>query len=204
MGSDTILQPLTHDELAQLDQFLQARADTAHDEHDDDCDHGVLNVSELDGMLAALVSAPTLVKPADWVPAVWGDDEPEWKNEAEFDAIVQLMQRHLNTLAATLQEAPEEFEPLFLYEEEDGETFTIVDDWCEGYLRGVKLAIAAWNAGKPDINRLLSPIRSFSSETNWRGHEVSEAERDKLSDAIAVNARAIHQFWRQRRGAGAK
>ncbi|HTQ98914.1 MAG TPA: UPF0149 family protein, partial [Candidatus Acidoferrum sp.] len=81
---NTILQPLTQDELARLDQLLQTRVADTHDEHEEDCDHGVLNMSELDGMLTALVSAPTLVKPADWVPAVWGDDEPEWKDEAEF------------------------------------------------------------------------------------------------------------------------
>ena len=199
-----ILQPLAEAELKQLDEFLQTRhnaADCDNDEHEhnEDSDSGVLNISELDGMLTALVSAPTLVKPADWVPAVWGDDEPEWRDEKEFDAIVHLMQRHMNTLAATLSEAPNDYEPLFLFEEDNGETFTIVDDWCEGYLRGVKLAAAVWNAGKPTINKLLTPIRAFSSETNWRGHDLPEAESDKLSDAIVVSVREIARFWQERK-----
>jgi uncharacterized protein len=192
-----LLHPLTNEELIQLDNFLQecAGADDEDNEHDHEGDTGVINLSELNGMLTALVSGPTPVKTAEWVPAIWGDEEPEWRDEAEFDMIVQLMQRHMNTIAATLLEALDEYEPLFLYEEEDDTTFTIVDDWCEGYMRGVKLAARAWSNGKSDMNKLLAPIHAFSSETNWSGHDLSEAEIDTLSNAITPNARAIYQFW---------
>jgi uncharacterized protein len=199
---NNLLQPLSNEELTQLDNFLQecAESDDDNDEHDHEGDPGVINLSELNGMLTALVSGPTLVKTADWVPAIWGDEEPEWRDEAEFDMIVQLMQRHMNTIAATLLEAIEEYEPLFLYEEEDDAVFTIVDDWCEGYVRGYKLAAQEWSKGKPafdkqELNNLLAPIHAFSSETNWSGHDLPDAEIDTLSDAITPNARAIYQFW---------
>jgi uncharacterized protein len=193
-----LLQPLTADELQTLDDFLREHADDLH-EADPDAEPGVLNLSECEGMLCALISGPTLVKTAEWVPALWGEEEPEWRSEAEFDRIVQLLQRYMNTLAATLQEAPDDYQPLFLYEDEGGTTYTIVDDWCEGYLRGVRLGGKAWNAGKPLIGKLLDPIRAFSSETEWRGHELSADDSDRLSDAIAPNTRAIHAFWLERR-----
>ena len=196
---NNLLEPLTEDELAELDHFL---LDHVVDEDGDVGDDGVASVFELDGLFTALVSSPTLVKPEQWMPEVWGETEPEWDSEDQFDRVVALMMRHLNTMAATLQEAPEEFDPLFMQDEEDGEEFVVVDDWCEGYVKGVKLAMAQWRAGGNEVERLLNPIRAFTSVTQWRGHELSEAETDKLSDAIAPSARGLYAFWAGQRQAG--
>jgi uncharacterized protein len=139
-----------------------------------------------------------LPQPAQWLPAVWGDHEPEWEDQQHFEAMIELMMRHLNTLAATLQEAPQEFEPLFLHDEEDPDCL-VVDDWCEGYARGVRLGQQQWRAGGAEMERLLQPVLAFSSVTNWRGHELKNAaEVEKLVDHITPNIRAIHAFWRKR------
>lgn len=193
---DPLLTPLTEAELAELDRFLHdhAGADEAAGPTD-----AIASVFELDGLFAALVSGPQLVAPEQWMPVVWGSVEPEWDSEDAFDHIVGLMLRHLNTMAATLAEASAEFVPLFLQDEEDGEEFLIVDDWCEGYVRGVRLSNAQWRAGGKDIEKLLNPIRAFSSATNWRAYDLPDAELDRLSDAITTNARAIHAFWAGRR-----
>ena len=192
-----LLEPLTEAELAKLDLFLHEHAGVDDDDHT--VGEGIASVFELDGLFAALVSSPQLPPPEQWMPAVWGSEEPQWESEADFDRVVGLLLRHLNTMAATLNEAPEEFLPLFLQDEEDGEEFVVVDDWCEGYVRGVKLGHVQWRAGGSEIERLLNPIRAFSSVTNWKAYDLSDAELDKLSDAIAVSARAIHAFWQQRR-----
>lgn len=194
---NTLLQPLDHDELAMLDEFLLSRV--GEDEEEDE-DPGLLSVSELDGLMAALVSGPVLPTPDQWMPIVWGDYEPEWESEAQFQLYVNLMMRHMNTVAATLIEAPEEFEPLFLQDEDDGEAFLIVDDWCEGYVKGVTLELAKWRNGGSAIERLLLPIRAFSSVTDWLGHSLEdENEIERMSDSIAPNVRAIHKFWLQQK-----
>jgi uncharacterized protein len=197
-----LLEPLGEAELAELDHFLLGRVED--EEELEEGDIGITSVFELDGMFAALVSGPVVVQPEQWMETVWGEQEPEWSSELQFDSIVGLMMRHMNTMAATLAEAAEEFEPLFQQDEEDGETFVIVDEWCEGYVKGVALATAQWRAGGAAIEKLLNPIRAFSSATHWRGHELPDAEIDKLSDAIAPSARAIHAFWAERRKPGKK
>ncbi len=191
-----LLEPLNDAELAELDQFLLDRLGEEDDDHEDD--PGVFSISGLDGFLAALVSGPVLVEPSQWMPAVWGDYEPEWESESAFEQIMALIMRHLNTLAATLTEAPEEYEPMFLDGEEDGETFVVVDDWCEGYVRAVALTTAQWQAGGNDVEDLLAPIFAFSSATDWQAYELNEEELDHLSDLIAPNVREIHGFWLQR------
>ena len=193
-----LLEPLNDTELAALDLFLLDRID--EDEETDEADVGLLSVSELDGLFTALVSGPELAPPSEWLPIVWGDFEPEWESEEDFEAPIGLMMRHMNTIAATLMEAPEEFDPLFLQVEENGETFVIVDDWCEGYMRGVALTTDAWRAGGTDMEHMLAPVLAFTSLTHWQGHELaSEAEVEQLSDTIAPNVRAIHAYWLLRR-----
>lgn len=194
----SLLNPLTDEELQALDEFLLDRID--EEEDTEGRDEGLLNVSELDGLFTAIVSGPTLIPPSRWLPALWGDYEPEWENKDDFDAIVTLLMRHMNTIAATLMEAPEEFEPLFMEREADGVTYLIVDEWCEGYMRGVNLAADAWASGS-DMEKLLAPIRAFTSETEWEAHSLpSDDDFDMVSDAITPNVRAIHSFWLARRG----
>ncbi len=54
--------PLTETELDTLDQLLR----------DNGTDDSVLNISELDGFLTAVASAPNLIMPSQWLPALWG------------------------------------------------------------------------------------------------------------------------------------
>ena len=188
------LEPLIDAELAELDEFLLARL--GEEDEADESDPGVFSISGLDGFLTALVSGPQLLPPEQWMPAIWGDYEPQWESESDFEQIIGLIMRHLNTIAGTLTEAPREFEPLFLEREEDGEIFLVVDDWCEGYVRALALTAKAWHGGGAEVERLLGPIRAFTGETDWYAHEqADDAELDQLSDAITPNVRAIHAFW---------
>jgi uncharacterized protein len=186
--------PLNPDELDWLDRVLYERLD---EDEPEDAEEGVISVAELDGFFTALVSGPLRAEDVDWWALVWGDFEPEWENEDEFNAVLGLMQRHLNTIAATLAESPEEFEPLFMEYEEEGELFLSVDDWCEGYMRVVALAEKRWQTGGEGMRKLLAPIRAFSSVSDWRAHNrSSESEFDQMSAALAPNVRRIYIYWR--------
>lgn len=186
-----ILEPLNDTELARLDAFLLERIDP-----DAELDPGLISISGLDGLFAALVSGPVLPPPDQWLPVIWGDQEPEWEDEVHFKTITELMMRHLNTVAATLEEAPQDFEPLFLHDAEDSEAL-VIDDWCEGYARGVSLAQKQWRTGGAAVDKLLMPILAFSSVTDWKGHKGSDAEVEKLSSAITANVRALHALFHQ-------
>lgn len=67
----------------------------------------------------------------------------------------------MNWIAAFLMEQPDDFEPMFEESVVDGKTHTIVDEWCEGYIRGVALASEQW-ALTPAISIFKSPgLSSF-------------------------------------------
>ena len=190
--------PLNDQEIEQLDQFLLDRIDD--DADTEGKDEGVLDVSDLDGFFTALVSGPVMIPPSRWLPVVWGDFEPEWETAKDFEAIVSLMIRHMNDIAATLMAQPEDFEPLFLEHILEGKNITIVDEWCEGYVRGVQLAADLWSTGGLEMDILLMPILAFTGESDWRAHDLSsDVEIDNIRNAITPNVRAIHAYWLARR-----
>lgn len=192
-----LFNTLHDEEIDRLDRFLLDRID--EDADTEGKDEGLLGISDLDGFFAALVSGPVMVPPSRWLPAVWGDFEPVWEDVDDFEGIISLMMRHMNGIVATLMEQPQEFEPMFLEREVKGKIYTIVDEWCEGYLRGVALTADLWNAGGLEMAILLTPIRAFTGETQWRAHDLTDAETEHIRNAITPNVREIHAYWLARR-----
>lgn len=196
LESADLARPLSDEELDRLDKLLLERVD--EDAVTDDTDEGVLTVSELDGLLTAVVSGPVTITPSRWLPAVWGDVEPTWASAEEFEECMTLIVRHMNDIAATLIEAPDEFEPMFFESTAGRDVAVVVDDWCQGYLRGVELLVDEWLAA-PEVAELLFPLGAFTDTTDWLAHELPEPEAAKLRDAIAPNVRALHAYWLARR-----
>ncbi len=193
-----LFSSLNDAEIDWLDRFLLDRID--EDADTEGKDEGVLDISELDGFFTALVSGPVMIQPSRWLPVVWGDFEPTWESTENFENVISLMIRHMNGIAATLMEQPEDFEPMFLERELEGKIYPIVDEWCEGYMRGVALAADSWNAGGRQMSIMLTPIQAFSSETEWRAHDMStDAEIEHIRNAITPNVREIHAWWLARR-----
>ncbi len=180
-----------------LDNFLlyRIKEELDNNEHDE----GILCISELDGFFTAIASGPELIPPSQWLPAVWGEFEPEWESEQEFQNVIGLMIAIMNDISTNLMESPEKFEANFEYREFKDKTVTIVDEWCEGYWRGISLALNSWNIDSADMALLLTPILAFSSQSNWKGHEFSEQELENLQRNIEPNARKIHAYWLNQR-----
>lgn len=186
--------PLTREELEWLGEVLLERIDD--DAVTDGLDEGILDVPELDGFLTAIVSGPVALVPSRWLPAMWGDFEPTWDSVEEYQAFMSLLLQHSNSIAGMLMDDPEAFEPIFYERNLDDRTVTVVDEWCEGYMRGVRLTGEEWRDGGQEVADLLAPIRSFTEETNWQAHALANGrEADRLRDSITPNVRAVHASW---------
>ena len=192
-----LITPLSDEEYDRLGEFLLERVDEDADTAGKD--EGVLDITELDGLFTAIVSGPVPVMPSQWLPAVWGDFEPVWGDEKAFQEILSLMMRHMNAIAHILMETPEDFEPLYLERKVEGRTYTIVDEWCEGYWRGVQLAQDAWDAGGKEMATLLTPILAFTGVSDWKAHEYELKDLETIQRAITPNVTAIHAYWLARR-----
>ncbi|MEW8508262.1 MAG: UPF0149 family protein [Candidatus Thiodiazotropha sp.] len=194
---DDLNSPLNDDEIDRLDQFLINRID--NEIITEEMDEGIFDISTLDGFLTAIVSGPVPIPPSVWLRSVWGDFEPEWESEEAFSEILALLIRHMNGIVQTLMQYPDDFEPLYLQRRVDNMTYTIVDEWCEGYFRGTELSPEAWLAGGDRIAKLLNPIFAFTEATDWQGHNQDDHEVVTMQQAIAPNDREIHAYWVTRR-----
>ncbi len=192
-----LFTPLNEQEMDQLDQFMLYRI--AEDAETESRDEGVLDISTLDGFFTALVSGPVMMPPSQWLAELWGDFEPDWRNEKEFETIFSLLMRHMNTIAATLVEEPDRFFPIFYEREFEGETFTIVDEWCEGYARGMALSAEQWIEGGEKMDSLLEPVLAFTSLLHWPAHDLSDDAFKAAHNEIVNNVREIHAYWLTRR-----
>ena len=93
-------QYISDDDLDYLDNFLLDRID--EDAVTEGKDEGILELSELVGLLTAVVSGPTLIPAPQWLPAVWGDFESVWESEKEAQKVMMLMIDIMNSTASTL------------------------------------------------------------------------------------------------------
>ena len=187
-------KPLSNKELDWLDNFLLGRIEKNIDTGDKD--EGVLDVSELDGLFTAIVTGPEIIQPAQWLAQIWGDFEPEWNQGVEFDRVLSLMVRHMNGIAATLMVQPQDFEPMFLQRIINDKSCTIVDEWCEGFMRGVLLAAEQWHMNEIKMEILLAPMKAFVGEEAKRTHaHFSQPEIENIQHAICQNARDVYAYW---------
>jgi len=193
-----IFTPLTDQEIEQLEDILLNRIDDDADTAGKD--EGILDISSLDGYFTAVVSGPETIVPSLWIEKIWGNYEPEWKTEKDFEIIFSLLARYMNSITNHLMTEPESFEPQFMERKVDGKTWTIVDEWCHGYMTGVELIAGKWDLDSLDMKILIAPIQIFGTEAGWAElHDMNEQERENIQQAITPNVRIIHGYWLERR-----
>ena len=188
---DILEKPDSDDELELLDYYL-LRYGT---------DNAILNVSELDGFFAALACSPDTILPSRWLPAIWGgeDQSPVWPNEEEIEEFTRTVFALYNQVMQGMNE--DVFEALFLEHELEGQTYTIVDEWCAGFLRGIKL----WYELNPDDAAItaecLEPVRLFATKEGFtRLEAMSETDVMEQQALIEPGVRRLFQhFLAQRR-----
>ncbi|EEU9328775.1 UPF0149 family protein, partial [Escherichia coli] len=159
-------------------------------------DDSVLCFSELDGLLTAILSGPNMVSPNIWLSAIWGggDYHPKWSSEREMERFVSLCFQHMNDIAGCLYDAPELFEPIFNEREVKGEKYTIVEEWCFGYMKGKSLD--DWSGLPGELRPSLEVIALHGVEKNFPVLEKMTGEQfEKSISLIQPAALALYQYW---------
>ena len=186
------MEPLGEGEFGELDDLLLS----------DDLPEACMDVGTLEGFLTAIAIGPVTVTPEHWLPRIFGSDPeepmPELPSIEIFNRVVNLIMRLYNSLIMIFEIAPQKFSPTFYTREVKGKTYTIVDEWCSGFLQGIAVASDAWQPlldEKPDI---LRPFQLFATPEGW-------AELDAAADEAAMHAawsskieptvHAIHAYW---------
>jgi len=193
---------LSERELDFLDNFLLDRLQDK--DVKPETDEGILGVSELDGYLTAITSSPNLIPPSIWIESIWGDYEQVWDSPEDFKIVFDTLLKLSNDIICRIMEYPEEYEPLFLENRVGSKTYVIVDDWCEGYMRGVDLwEQCLWSDkhqnSEEHLLKLIGIIASFSDRSNWSAHNLEEPLLIEAQNSIKDCAIGIHKIFLLRR-----
>jgi uncharacterized protein len=166
--------------LEDLAQFLNSDA----------APQGCMDLSEMDGFLAGLVAGPEVVPRGEWLAEVWDNEEPEYADEAEQEAID----------ATPLGYAA------ILWQDEAGTT--VAEDWAAGFMQAVTLRAKAWQPAlaDEDASMLLIPIASLAGMTLPEDERGGQAMTDDALEGLVQDAEQVlpvcvlglRRFWRDR------
>jgi len=189
-------QPISDEELDELDQFLMSDATP------EEC----MDIAMLDGFLTALVIGPNTIMPSQWLPAVWGETEEEpmsFESAEQTQRIVGLVMRMYNDRVQDLQEGIDEYSPLIYQSEHEGGTIPILDEWCMGFIRAIQLDPEGWQPlveVEPEEagGGLLTPMLLYGTEEGWDQLKENKALADRhqdFADAIGPCVVGIRDYW---------
>ena len=162
-------------------------------------DAAIQNVSELDGFFAALACAPEMIVPSRWMPDIWGGEAhaPEWDSMDEAQTFLSAVSLIHNQVNRDLGDGV--FEPFFLERTLDGQTHLIVDDWCEGFLRGLRLWPALSVEDMTILEEYLMPIRLFATEEGWKAlDDMAQDEIEEWQQKIGAAVERQHGYFAKR------
>ena len=138
---------------------------------------------ELQGFLFAVVSAPELVRPSEWMPIVFGDQPAEYASLEEAREVTAALMAVYNSINATVYDSraalPDDCQfrdhPLANLEDD-----APVAQWSRGFLRGHQWLEESWEAYVPkefdeDYASMLLALSFFASK--------------KLAEAFCAEAR---------------
>jgi len=179
--------------LDELEPWLQARA-AQHP--------AAINLSMLDGYVAAIVTGPVSISPLDWICPLLAIDADAFNHGGtpEFAAISAVALRH-NDISNTLSTAPQRFKPIFRSKPGGG---VDVRPWCHGFHAAMKLRLLAWSPllslDGPDYHLLL-PVLLFCTDDDGRpvvpGADAAVVKRlrRQAPNDIPAFVEGIRQYW---------
>jgi uncharacterized protein len=181
--------PLTEAELDRLDDFLA----------DEYSPSACMDISMLDGYLAAVASGPNLVMPDQMLRWVWdtenGEESAEFKDQAEASEVVSLILRHYQHVNSALNDRT--YVPRIADRDIEG--------WCAGYYVAIAADMAAWTLLLLSQPKLFSTILlhgTLDGEEILKKKALTGTERDAAVDSLTDSARQIHAYWLDQRRQG--
>lgn len=184
--------PLTGAEAAALDAALAAAPGEA------------LGYHELRGFLFAMVSCPDLVPPSDWLPFVFGEEDPGFANQHEADRILQLLMKvynEINTVGGMESGPALVGAPM----PTAAEATVLPDDhplrgWSRGFAEGHAWLEDSWDAvvgampdGSEEVGALLMVLSVFASAELARDLHAEAAADAPLEEYLDTMLRLFPQ-----------
>lgn len=169
---------------------------------------GTLNILELQGFLFAMSCAPVLVKPSEWLPLIFDDQDAAYASAEEAQSVVQALMELYNEINDAVRNGsvtlPADVTLVAEALDNVGETAPL-GQWSRGFLLGHDWLREPWAQYIPDdldeeLGSCLMVLTFFSSRTlaqsycqemgKSRGHTLE----DFASQMLAMVENAIRSY----------
>ena len=118
-------ETLTDDDYDYLDSFLNGlKSEKA------------MNLEMVDGFFTALICAPQLVMPSQYIPEIFGGEDTAYESMEEAERFMGTLMAHWNHIARTLKQ-DELYLPILL---EDDNGVALGNDWAKGFYTGYRVS----------------------------------------------------------------
>jgi uncharacterized protein len=153
----------------------------------------------LDGFLTGIAIGPELIPPGEWLPVIWGGDEPEFESVNQKQMIVGTITGRYDEIVTVMNRDSAAFEPIFCEAPDDTVTVT---DWAAGFLDAITLRRMSW---KPLFNHrraktLVEPLIVLGDSGAFADERAaSKREREFYAsrpNVIPTCVDGIYNFWK--------
>ena len=158
---------------------------------------------DLDGFLTAIAIGPDLIMPSEWLPAIWGGEEPVFDDAAQAQAIIGTIMNRYNEILG--QVAERAVAPIIM-ETPGGDIIAV--DWAEGFMQAVALRPLAWKpllTSETNITLMLPILALCCDEDGEPLLDLPQDVEDSLfaeaGDIIPACVLDIADYWRVTRTA---
>jgi len=190
----TPFDPLSEDELSELDHFLLYDVDNEE----------VMTLDMMDGFLHAIAVGPTTLHPKKWLPPIWGTKEmmPAMESIEQMNHMLGLVMRHFNAIIAGLEAEPSEIYPYWstMTYAGDEQAYDDAEMWAYGFVQGMRLCWNDWQPllSTPQGQAWFRPIALLGEEDFSADQDEltrTPAQRADLALQIPQAIRGMHAHW---------
>ena len=107
-------------------------------------------LDEVDGLFAAIACVPDEVTPPEWLPLVFGRDDPVFDSVDESEAIIGGLMRLFNHVNRLINDSDDYTPVLSGVKNESGHEDIHVERWAGGFIEGMKLREELWFEDEAD------------------------------------------------------
>ena len=162
-----------------------------------------MQLSDLDGFLTGIAIGPELVMPSEWLPVVWGGEEPVFADGDQAQAVLGAIMSRYNEILRQVEEGS--FEPVLWITPDET---VIAADWAEGFALAIGLRPEAWDPvlkSKRHAPLLLSILGLCGDQNGESALGLDADAEDELAleapDMIPTCVDQIARFGARRRAA---
>lgn len=189
---------------ADLDRLAELLGSDASPEH-------VMDISTLDGFIAAALAGPDRPELADVLPWILDprrtEQEVSFGSEQDAEELIALIAQHWHDTADILADSPQDYEPvLYLQgvEDTDGEVIepadelSVIDDWCAGFVLGLQLQADVFERLPDELKDMLGPVFLYGSEegrVELERLQLTPEQHDSIVQALPGIVVALHDHF---------